>query len=35
MEQLPRLGGTEKVAKGDLGKASITEETWDREKAVY
>lgn len=35
MEQLPRLGGTEKVAKADLENAGITKKTWDREKAGY
>lgn len=35
MDQLPRLGGTEKVAKADLEKAGVTEKTWDREKEGY
>jgi crotonobetaine/carnitine-CoA ligase len=35
MEQLPRLGGTEKVAKSAMEKAGVTDQTWDREKAGY
>lgn len=35
MEELPRLGGTEKVAKAEMEAAGITEKTWDREKSGY
>jgi crotonobetaine/carnitine-CoA ligase len=35
MEQLPRLGGTEKVAKADMERAGISDKVWDREKAGY
>ena len=35
MEELPRLGGTEKVAKAFMEKAGITQNTWDREKMGY
>jgi hypothetical protein len=34
-DQLPRLGGTKKVAKADLEKAGVTEKTWDKEKEGY
>lgn len=35
MEELPRLGGTEKVAKADMERAGISDKVWDREKAGY
>lgn len=35
LEELPRLGGTEKVAKAFMEKAGITQNTWDREQMGY
>jgi crotonobetaine/carnitine-CoA ligase len=34
-KELPRLGGTEKIAKAQLQSQGVTVNTWDRKKADY